>query len=380
MNQPVGHSPAPLFEPVRINGLTLANRIVMAPMTRRKSPGGIPGADVAAYYRRRAEGEVGLIVTEGTWIPHVTAGNGVDAPNFYGEAALAGWQGVLDEVHGAGGKIVPQLWHVGQTHLPSEEALYQHPAAYDERLAGPSGMVGVIGHMPKKLAKPAGKKTIDEIIDAYATAAQTAFSMGFDGIELHGAHGYIFDQFNWSVTNLRTDEYGGDIGKRARFACDAVREIRRRTSPDFPIIMRISQWKIHDYQARLAETPQDLGALLEPMAEAGVDAFHCSQRRFWETEFDSHLNLAGWAKKLTGKPSISVGSVSLEVDFLTTHAGKESGVASIERLIEMIERGDFDMIAVGRALLVDPNWAHKVRLGQLDAILPYEPGAMNELT
>ncbi|WP_380871653.1 NADH:flavin oxidoreductase [Sphingomonas sp. DBB INV C78] len=369
-----------MFEPHRINGLTLANRIVMAPMTRRKSPGGIPGPDVAAYYRRRAEGEVGLIVTEGTWIPHATAGNGADAPNFYGEAALAGWQHVVDEVHAAGGRIVPQLWHVGQTHLPGEEAAFPDQAAYDKRLAGPSGMVGVIGHMPNRVASPSGQKTIDEIIDAYATAARTAFDMGFDGVELHGAHGYILDQFNWAVTNIRTDSYGGDARKRARFASEVVSEIRRRTGPDFPIIMRISQWKIHDYQAKLASTPQELADLLEPMAEAGVDAFHCSQRRFWETEFDSELNLAGWAKKLTGRTSISVGSVSLQVDFLTTRTGTESGVAGIDKLIEMIERGDFDMIAVGRALLVDPNWARKVRQDQLDTILPYAPAAMDELT
>lgn len=368
-----------LFDPVQINGLALSNRIVMAPMTRRMSPGGVPGEDVATYYRRRAEGEVGLIVTEGAWIPHATAANGENAPNFYGEEALAGWKRVVDEVHAAGGRIAPQLWHVGQTFLPGEESIYADPEACVRQLAGPSGMVGVIGQMPSMRGAPASRELIEEIVDAYATAAQTARALGFDGVELHGAHGYILDQFNWSVTNLRSDEYGGTIGRRARFACEVVKEIRRRTSPDFPIIMRISQWKIHDYQARLASTPQELADLLEPMADAGVDAFHCSQRRFWETEFDSDLNLAGWAKKLTGRPSIAVGSVSLEVDFLNTRSGSSSQVASIDRLLDMLARGDFDMIAVGRALLIDPNWAKKVRNGELDKILPYSPEAMTRL-
>ena len=116
------------------------------------------------------------------------------------------------------------------------------------------------------------------------------------------------------------------------------------------------------------------------MADAGVDAFHCSQRRFWEGEFDTNLNLAGWAKKLTGLPSISVGSVSLETDFLKTIVGAPSETAGIDRLLEMLARGDFDMIAVGRALLVDPNWASKVREGAFERIEPYSPDALATLS
>src|SRR5271155_3928883 len=102
-----------LFRPLTLNNLTLANRIVMAPMTRSKSPGGIPGPEVAAYYRRRAEGGVGLIVTEGTYVGHPGAGSYPDVPHFYGEESLAGWKNVAAEVHKADGKIFPQLWHVG---------------------------------------------------------------------------------------------------------------------------------------------------------------------------------------------------------------------------------------------------------------------------
>ena len=104
-----------LFKPFVLKNLTLPNRIVMAPMTRTKSPEGIPGPDVAAYYRCRAEGGVGLIVTEGTYVPHPTAGFNSAVPRFYGEHSLAGWKRVAEEVHRAGGKIFPQLWHVGLT-------------------------------------------------------------------------------------------------------------------------------------------------------------------------------------------------------------------------------------------------------------------------
>ncbi|HRK19665.1 MAG TPA: hypothetical protein PK970_11960, partial [Hyphomicrobiaceae bacterium] len=104
---------APLFTPWGAGSLQLKNRIVMAPMTRSKSPGGVPGADVAEYYRKRAAAGVSLIVTEGTVVAHPAAANDPNVPNFHGEPALAGWKRVVDAVHGAGGKIVPQLWHVG---------------------------------------------------------------------------------------------------------------------------------------------------------------------------------------------------------------------------------------------------------------------------
>jgi 2,4-dienoyl-CoA reductase-like NADH-dependent reductase (Old Yellow Enzyme family) len=368
-----------LFEPVRLNeAVELPNRIVMAPMTRRLSPGGVPGSDVAAYYRRRAEGGVGLIVTEGTWVPHHAASNDENVPAFYGEAALAGWRRVVDEVHAGGAKIAPQLWHVGQTYLGHQADFYRLPGACD-RLVGPSGQVGTLGEMPSPRGRPASELEIERIVDAFAAAAASARELGFDAVELHGAHGYIFDQFHWAETNLRTDGYGGDRRQRTRFACDVVREVKRRAGADFPVIMRMSQWKIHDYRARLAESPTELADVLEPMAEAGVDVFHCSQRRFWEGEFGSDLNLAGWAKKLTGRPSIAVGSVSLAVDFISTYGRSASGTAGIDTLLRALERGNFDMIAVGRALLADAEWPNKVRAGRHDAIAPYDPEILARL-
>src|SRR5438067_7004634 len=110
---PTSASVDPLFRPFVLHDLTLDNRIVMAPMTRSSSPGGVPTEAVAAYYRRRAEGGVGLIVTEGTWVPHPSAGFNDRVPRISGDDALAGWRRVVEEVHAAGGRIFPQLWHVG---------------------------------------------------------------------------------------------------------------------------------------------------------------------------------------------------------------------------------------------------------------------------
>lgn len=367
-----------LFDPVKIGGLELPNRIVMAPMTRSFSPGGIPGQNVADYYRRRAEGGVGLIVTEGTWIPHWSASNDPNVPDFHGEEALAGWKHVADEVHAAGGCIVPQLWHVGQVTKPGQA---DDTAAQPSPQIGPSGMVGSMGKPVQQVGSPATQRDIDEVSEAFVVAAESAQRIGFDGVEIHAAHGYLLDQFFWNATNLREDRYGGpELAERARLAVDIVREMRRRVGPDFPIIMRISQWKQQDYGVRLADTPDQLEAFVAPLAEAGVDSFHCSQRRFWETEFGTQLNLAGWVKKLTGKPTITVGSITLQQEFVATFAGETSqSESNLDKLCEMIERGDFDLVAVGRALIVDPDWAQKVRRGAEHELRPFSAEVLARL-
>lgn len=342
-------------------------------MTRGMSPGGIPGDDVAAYYRRRAEGGAGLIMTEGTWVPHPSASNQPAVPRFYAEDALAGWQKVVDEVHAAGGRIMPQLSHVGQTINPSS------PGGVDviHRL-GPSGMVGALGVALELRDTPATDREIVAVIDAFASAAASAYEMGFDGVELQGAHGLLIDQFFWAKTNLRQDRYGGTAANRTRLAAEIVREIKVRNGADFPVVLRISQFKMQDYGARLFETPADLDAFVRPLNDAGVDAYHCSQRRFWDGEFGAELNLAGWTKRLSGRPTISVGCVTLAGDVHETIMTGTGTMDNLGRLCTMLERGDFDMIASGRALLVDPFWPRKVRARE--AITPYSAAALGSLS
>ena len=364
-------SPDPLFRPFFANKLRLPNRIVMAPMTRSFSPGGVPGPDVAAYYRRRAEYAVGLIITEGTVIDHPASTNDPRVPHFHGAAALAGWARVAGEVHAAGGRIMPQIWHVGTVRKVGDRPNPEAPPI------GPSGLYkpGV------KVAEPMTEAEIAAVIAAYAQAAAEARRLGFDGIELHGAHGYLIDQFFWEGTNQRTDRYGGDIVARTRFAVEVIQACRRAVGPDFPILLRFSQWKQQDYAARLAATPELLGRFLAPLADAGVDVFHCSTRRFWEPEFEgSPLNLAGWTKKLIGKPVITVGSVSLDTDMFAAFRGQGAAITSIDKLIEMIARGEVDLVAVGRALLVDPAWAAKVRDNRMQDLLPFVPEALRSLS
>ncbi|WP_030380101.1 MULTISPECIES: NADH:flavin oxidoreductase [unclassified Streptomyces] len=361
-----------LSRPVALNGLTVPNRIVMAPMTRQFSPGGIPGEDVVSYYARRAAAGVGLIVTEGTYVGHASAGDSDRVPRFHGEEQLAGWAKVAEAVHAAGGTIVPQLWHIGMVR---EEG---RPPFADAPAVGPSGLrIGA----DEATGRAMTRQDLDDVIAAFADAAAAAERIGFDGVELHGAHGYLLDQFLWAATNRRTDAYGGDPVARTRFAAEIVEAVRERVSPEFPVIFRYSQWKGGAYDARLTETPEELEAILTPLAAAGVDAFHASTRRYWLPEFDgSDLNLAGWSKKLTGKPSITVGSVGLDGEFNRSFTGEGAPVRSIDELLDRLERDEFDLVAVGRALLQDPQWAAKVLAGRFDELAPYDPAAAKTLS
>jgi len=293
----VDQSVQPLFEPFAFGRRRLRNRIAMAPMTRQHSPGGVPGADVAAYYRRRAEGGVGLIITEGTTINHPGANGYPSVPTFYGERALAGWQFVAEAVHAAGGAIIPQLWHVGRARRPGTEP--------DPAVPGYGPMA--IEEDGKVVVKAMTHTDIQDVVAAFAQAARDAERIGFDGVELHGAHGYLLDAFLWAGSNQREDEYGGSLEKRLRFPLEVVRAVRAAVRPDFPVVFRFSQWKPEDYAARIAATPEELGRILKPLADAGVDIFHASTRRFWDVAFaGSPDTLAAWARRLSGKPTIAV--------------------------------------------------------------------------
>lgn len=353
-----------LFQPFHSPKLDLSNRIVMAPMTRSFSPGGVPGANVADYYARRAAAQVGLIVTEGTVVNRPGAANDPAVPHFHGEAALEGWARVVEAVHASGGKIAPQLWHVGSAINPANRDA--------SNAESPSGLY--------KPGFPWGHEMsvadIEAAIAAFADAAASAKRIGMDAIELHGAHGYLIDQFQWNGTNQRTDVWGQD---RSRFAREVVSAVRAAIGPDFPLILRLSQWKQQDYETKLAASPDALADWLNPLADAGVDIFHCSQRRFWEPEFEgSPLNFAGWAKKLTGKPTITVGSVGLSGEFIAGFAGEASQPTPVDGLADRLSTGEFDLVAVGRALIVDPDWAVKVREGRSD-FTPYDRKALATL-
>ncbi|MBW8297350.1 12-oxophytodienoate reductase [Sphingopyxis sp.] len=357
---------APLHAPFTCKSLKAPNRFCMAPMSRYFAPGGVLRSEGAEYYRRRAAAGIGTIITEGTGvaIDHTVSADTV--PIFAGAEPLAAWKDAVNAVHAEGGMFVPQLWHVGGC------ADFNYPDSPHAPLVSPSGFAGP--------DVPGGRAMTDrDIADtaaAFAESARAAKAIGCDAIELHGAHGYIFDQFFWDKTNLRSDRYGGpDIGDRATFAAEVVAACRAAVGEDFAIIFRVSQWKTYDYDVKLARDPDEMHRWLDPLVRAGVDIFHASQRRFWEPEYAGNpKNLGGWIKEVTGKPVITVGSIGMDRDLMQDFV---EGISSpmlgrLEDLAEMFERGEFDLVALGRVLLADPEWLEKVEQRRIDELTPYD--------
>jgi 2,4-dienoyl-CoA reductase-like NADH-dependent reductase (Old Yellow Enzyme family) len=369
----------PLFSSFLLGSTQLDNRIVMAPMTRGFARDGVPDSRTADYYRRRAENGVGLIITEGI-APSPIGAQFAGVPYMARGPALDGWRRVAEAVHAAGGKIFAQLWHAGIRRIkaqgiepenPSEGPTEHYPeldaARADDAERKMSGIA---------LSNAGVRRTIQSFIDGAILAADA----GFDGVELHGAHGYLLDQFFWQASNGRDDEYGGNLANRLRIGIEIVEGIKARSG--LTVGLRFSEWKLPDYyDLKPFGTPADFERFLRPFVNAGIDFFHASTRRFWEPAFGSDVSLAGWTRRLSGKPTIAVGSVGLQLPIsgpepLIEPANVLDNVATARR---MIEQGEFDLIAVGRALIADSLWATKIKHGRIAELAPYNLASLSEL-
>jgi 2,4-dienoyl-CoA reductase-like NADH-dependent reductase (Old Yellow Enzyme family) len=380
---------AVLFQPFRLRNLTVTNRFVMSAMSRNSSPNGIPTDELAQYFRRRVDGEVGLIIAGGIGVDSPAscgAGHGrtCAVPVLHGDEPLAGWQRLVDLIHAGGGKIAAQLWHMGVMYLPGSG---YHP---DAKPALPSGTWGptdrrsmVEPEHVHHLAVPGEPLTdaeIVEIVAGYGRSARNAKELGFDAITVHGGNGYLPDSFMWDETNRRTDRWGGNRRERTRFAVEIVKALRSAAGDGIPIFWRFTQWKHQDRDAKLAHTPAELEDVLGPLSDAGVDVFDAAQFKFDTPEFPgSPLNLAGWAKKLTGKPSVTIGAIGLRNAHFDPEAEQpQASLDNLDALLARFERGEFDLVALGRSLLNDPQVVHKIHTGQ--ALKEWDPAATRAMT
>ena len=357
-----------LFDEYKLKNLILRNRVVMAPMTRNQSPGGIPTSDVISYYARRAKAEVGLIITEGIEVSHIASSAYPNVPRLDTNKAREGWKKVVDGIKNNNGAVIAQLWHCGGFRKLGMQPNPEVPGYTASGLVKPG----------KKVAHEMTLQDIKETIDAYASDAKICQELGFDGVEIHGAHGYLIDNFLWGGTNIREDSYGGSIQKRSQFVSDIIKAVKENVDDQFIVGLRFSQWKQHDFSAKLASTPDDLKKILMPPVEAGLDFLHSSMRRFWESEFEgSDENLAYWTKKISNIPTIGVGSVGLDSDFIDMTA--PATPTSIDKALDDIKKQKYDLIAVGRALLSDHEWVVKMKEGRLNDVIPYTKDALLNL-
>jgi len=358
-----------LFSPFQLKSITLPNRFVMPAMQRGHCTDGAPSPELAAYYRRRVEGGVGLIIGESCAVDHVSATGQPTAGKLDAQTASA-WGHCVDEVRAAGGHMLIQLWHEG--------ALRE---ARDDMTLSPSGLA----HPGRPNGRAATAVELVEIREAFVRSAHHAAAISASGVEIHACHGYMLDQFLWAETNLRDDGYGGpDIRHRARLPAEIVAGIRTECGADFLISFRMSQWKEVDYGAHIVADPDELLTLVTLLKDAGVDVFHASTRRFWEPEWPGDTRgFAGWVRSLSNLPVIGVGSVGLDTDVMSALLSEEESLPRIEeslaRLEQKVAQGEFDLIAIGRSLIGDPDWVNKARDGRYDEIRPFRRSDLGKL-
>ncbi len=365
-----GYGAIRLFQPVKFGDLSLRNRVVMAPMTRRMAKeDGIATPEIVEYYRRRAKHEVGLIISEGTGIDGKHAYDTLTVPRFETDEQLAAWKKVVDAVHEEGGAFAPQLWHTGM------------------RAVNPIGPCDdQLPDRPDGTKRPPVRAMVDEdfeqVLSAFAHSAESAKEIGCDALEIHGAHGYLLDSFLSASTNWRTDEYGGSVENRMRFPLQVVKVVRQALGPNFPIIYRFSQWKMDNYEEMKFRNPEELSVWVNALKKAGVDILHVSTRRAIDPAFsdvEGDMSLAGWSQKLSGLPTIAVGSVSVTLSMDQSYGKDISATDDPSPAINLVENEEVEMLAVGRALISNPDWVQITRDKGWQHLKPYDKSLLEKL-
>ncbi len=373
--------PNALFEPTRIGSLTLPNRVVMAPMTRSFCGSrGLPSPEVARYYAARAAAGTGLIFTEATVVDMGPARGYLGVPGLCDDAQEAAWKRVVEAVHAAGGRIMVQLWHCGRLSHPRATAGAQPVAPSAVAAGGPYIDVAdpstFDGHLSYVEPKAMTQADIDAVIGAFAAAAARARRIGFDGVLFHGASGYLIQQFFNADSNRRDDAYNGDTAARARFACEIVSAARAGTGADYPLLMGLSQFSVSDYGWVTWSAPADLAVTVNCLKAAGVDGFHVAAHRINNPGFAAEADPAGhglaWhVRQASGLPVSAAGGVTYSATIGESLMGADCHIADPAEAARMLINGDADLIAVGRAMLANPDWTTKVRAGRWNELLPF---------
>lgn len=337
---------SPLWAPMRLGNTDLQNRVALAPMTRvSASEDGHATDRMGTYYEGYARGGFGLLITEGIY-PDTRHSQGyLFQPGIATQEQAASWATVVERVHAAGSRIFAQLMHAGSQ-------------SQGNRFVGSSIGPSAIAPKGEQLAFYRGegaypvpseitREQLAEVRDGFVSAALRAKEAGFDGIEIHGANGYLLDQFLTDYLNERTDEYGGSVANRVRFPAEVTRAVREAVGPEVTVGIRISQGKVSDNEHKWAGGAEDARVIFETLAATGIDFVHTTEYRAAAPAFgDSGPSLAALAKQHTGLPVIANGNLD-DPDAATA----------------LLEGGTADVVALGKAALANRDWPRRVRNG-----------------
>jgi 2,4-dienoyl-CoA reductase-like NADH-dependent reductase (Old Yellow Enzyme family) len=336
-----------LTSQTRLGNVNLKNRIALAPMTRTSaSENGIANERMKQYYANFAHRGFGLIITEGTYPDEWYSQGYTNQPGITNLGHIDGWKPVIEAVHREGAQIICQLMHAGAL---SQGNYYKEGtiAPFAVKPKGEQlGLYGGEGEYP--IPKEMTKEDIQHVITHFTEAAVNARDAGFDGVEVHGANGYLLDQFLTEYTNQRTDEYGGSTENRVRIIVEILQAIRQAVGNDFVVGVRISQGKVNDYEYKWSKGEADAEVIFTKIAEAKPDYIHTTEYDAMKPTFgDQGPSLAQLAKRYGKLPVIANGSLE-----------------DPQKAVEIIQKGHADVISLGKGALANPDWVNRVKQGK----------------
>ncbi|NRG47462.1 NADH:flavin oxidoreductase [Bacillus sp. CRN 9] len=337
-----------LFDSFNIKSTEMKNRVGVAPMTRiSATEEGFVTDKMVKYYRSFARGGFGLIITEGTYIDDKYSQTYYYQPGIALDGQAQEWKKVVDAVHSEGGKIFMQLQHTGP--------LSQGNRFVDETIAPspvqPKGeqLKFYLGEGEFIVPREITKEEMNEVKNSFVTAAKRAKSVGFDGIELHGANGYLLDAFLTEYTNLRTDEYGGSTENRVRFLVEVANEVTQAVAEsDFIVGMRISQSQVNDYFYKWSGKEEDAKIIFGMLGKTGLDYIHVTEFEAWQPAFEGcDKSLVSLAKKYSQLPIIANGQLE-----------------NVDLAVDIVTNGGADLVTLGKGALADHDWVKRVQKGE----------------
>mgnify|MGYP000163542193 CR=1 FL=1 len=342
-NSTINSNYSNVFSTYKIGNMTLKNRLAVAPMTRvSANEDGTTGALMKEYYQSFAQGGFSLIITEGLYTDKHYSQCYKFQPGLTDEAQVNSWQEITGAVHESKGVIIAQLMHAG--------ALSQYNK-YKRQGAAPSAikplgkeMTFYYGDGDYSIPKVMNKEDIKNVVKGFVNAARLAKRAGFDGVEIHGANGYLLDQFITVYTNKRTDEYGGSLVNRLRIYKEIISSVRKAVGDDFIIGVRFSQSKVNDSVYKWPGKAVDAKYTFGSAKHFGADYIHTTEIVAKDSAFEDSLSFAALAKEYGGLPVIANGSVNNEDD------------ASL-----LINSNQADVISLGKIALANQNWPNVVQ-------------------
>lgn len=336
-----------LFSEIEIGRLKLKNRVGVAPMTRVSATDDGQATDIMLkYYESFARGGYGLLITEGAYPDEAYSQGYLNQSGMANDKHAAAWKKVNDAVHQAGAKMIVQLMHAGAQGQGN---------TYKDQFIAPSTVPAkgeklpiYVGEGPYDQPKEMTKEDIQDVIRGFAEAAKRAKDAGFDGAEIHGANGYLLDQFLTDYMNQRTDEYGGSTENRVRLLIEVVEAVRQTVGSDFVVGIRISQGKVSDYHHKWAGAEKDAEIIFSRLSQAGVNYIHVTEYDATRPAFEgTELSLAALAKKYGTVPVIANGNLE-----------------DPEKAEQLLAKGEADLITLGKGALANHDWPQRVAKGQ----------------